>query len=66
MDQTARAAFIFSQTACATAELLAMQAENAAAAAAGAPLPHTGDAFRAVPDHHAIGWNAAVAYLREG
>lgn len=64
MDDAARAAFIISQSACAAAEIAAMQAENATDLVAGLPPRHGGDAFRAVPDNHQIGWNSAVEYLR--
>jgi len=64
MEEASRAAFVIAQSACAAAEVAAMQAENAAAMAAGLPPPHSGDAFRAVPDNHQIGWNSAVSYLR--
>lgn len=64
MDNLARAAFIIAQAACATAEVAAMQAENAAAEKSGETPPWTGDAFRDVPNNHQISWNAAISYLR--
>lgn len=63
MDQTARAAFIIAQAACAAAEIAAMQVTNDERMASGDAPAYGADDFRAVPDSYGISHNAAVSYL---
>ena len=64
MNETARAAYILSQAACAMAELAAMKAEDALRHPDDHCGPHTGEEYRSVMDRYGIGHNAVVDYLR--
>lgn len=64
MDHQARCAFVHAQSACAIAEIAAMQAANDAARAAGGfPLYGHAD-FMAIQLNYTIGHNAVIEYLR--
>ena len=66
MDLASRVAFVHAQVVCAQAELLAMQAANAARLEQGHSPAYDEEAFRAVPDQFLVGHNAVIEYLREG
>lgn len=58
------AAFLFSQTACALAEIESMKAANFGCVLRGIPLTYGEAEFQSVPDHFGIGHNAAVTLLQ--
>jgi hypothetical protein len=65
MDQTARAAFVIAQAACAAIESAAMQTQNAADFTAGRPMTYQQHDFLALPDKYGIHHNAVISYLGE-
>lgn len=64
MDHEARCAFVHAQAACALAEVAAMQAANAGAAAAGGLPPYRYEHFMAIQLNYTISHNAVIEYLR--
>ena len=64
MGKEERVAFINAQTACALAEIAAMQAENTQRAIEGYSPAYNYDAFMQVQNTYLISWNAVIEYLR--
>jgi hypothetical protein len=65
MTKNQSAAYLFSQSACALAEIEGMKAENAIRGMRGEPLAYNEAAFIAVIDNYGIHHNGAVALLNE-
>jgi hypothetical protein len=65
MDQSARAAFVNAQAACALAEIAAMQAANQSRVADGQGVMFQHGDFMAVQEKYLIGHNAVIQYLRD-
>lgn len=63
MDETARAAFLQSQTACALIEAMGMAADNQHRIACGHSIAYDGEAFTALIDKYQLGHNSAVTWL---
>lgn len=59
------AAWVISQTACACAELGAMEAANDLAKHSGQPPKYDEEHFRAVPRNHGIGCNDVATIFQE-
>lgn len=64
MTPEQQAAFVIAQATCATADIVAMQAENAADIAAKARPTWTGADFRAVIERYGIHHNAVIGFFR--
>lgn len=65
MNPQQAAAYVIAATACACAELAAMEAGNESARRAGRPLPYDEQHFRAVPDNFGIGCNDVARIFQE-
>jgi hypothetical protein len=63
MSPEQQAAFIFSQSASALIEAMAMQAENQLRAHRGEVPAYTEGAFRDLIDNYSLGYNSVIGFL---
>lgn len=64
MTPEQQCAFIIAQTACAMADIAAMQLENTVALAAGLAPVHSGQDFRDIALRYGIHHNAVIGFFR--